>query len=491
MSKRILAIVLAFVMLLGTLLLTACNSTDEPPVTDDTTTAKKPDDTTKPVGGDEEKEPTREDASPETTENYTGRRYGILACDTTTFLEPSETMAQTLADVTIKRTMYIEDTYGIEFDMNAVYGHDDYTTLQASYLGGDQLYDLIMPHPTVNFTTIITSGMMQDLNDSTALGGHIDTTKLWWNQSNVETYTIDGRLFFCNSDAQLGIGSFIVMNKDRYDAAYPEEDIYDVIFDGKWTMQKVIDIATENYDKDAGEYGYTMHRGHVSGFYFSCGETLLKRTSDGGYELKFDVDKTENIAKKVYDLVIGDHALLDQWWNSTFLDCTAWKTFSSQDAMMIYMDIGAFGYMVATLDFQTVYTPLPKFDEKQEKYLSVAGGGCVGIPNDSKDLEFAAFILEVYNWYSYNYYRPVYIDSYLSALIAKNENDYKIFNMYLDNRYYDLGYILDSVGIESGKAIGLLTNVVVENLSTDVASYIEQYEDSCNTQFQEIISEIY
>lgn len=490
-AKRILAIVLAFVMLLGTLLLTACNSTSNDPVTDDTTTAKKPDDTTKPVGGGDEKVPAREDAEPTTDENYSGRTWNVLDAEGSDFFIPNGSKAQTIEDVVAKRTLYIEEKYDIEIVPYPYSGHSDYTTLQASYLGGDQLYDLILPHPTINFTPLITSGMLQDLNDSATLGGHIDTTKLYWQQGMVESYTINGRLFMCAGDATLGVGSFVVLNKAKYDATYPEEDIYDVVFDGKWTMQKVIDLATENYDEEAGEFGYSMHQGHVSEFYFSCGETLLKRTEDGGYELKYDVDRCEKIAEKVYNLVIGPQTHLDTWYNGTFLTTEAWKGFASQNIFMLYMDVGAFGNMVSTLDFSTAYLPTPKYDEAQENYLHVAGGGFMGIPNDAKDLPFAALMLETLNWYSYHNYRPVYIDSYLSALLAKNENDYKIFNMYLNNGVYDMGYILDSSGLESGRAVGMFKTVIIENLSYNVSSYIEEWEEACNTKFQETLQEIY
>lgn len=494
MPKRILAVVLTFVMLLGTLLLTACNSTDEPSVTDDTTTAQKPTDTTVPVGnGEEEKQPAREDEAPTADVDYTGRTFRILTLPDSSLFEPTQTDAQSIGDVITKRTLYMEETFGIEWDLEMVDGREDYSTLQASYLGGDQLYDAIVPHPTINLAPLMMSGMLQDLNDSSAFGGKLDTSKLWWNQSSVDAYNVNDRLFIAVCDLTLNKRGFsvVVLNKDKYDNVYQDEDIFDIVFDGHWTLQKMADVALENYDETTEEYGFALNSGHVRYFFYSCGETLLKRGEDGDLVHKYDVEKVSKIVDKVYNIVIGPQTLQDSWYNSSFPECNAWKSFSEGNTLMLYMDLGAFGHMIAAVDFQTAFLPLPKLDEAQDKYYTEAGNGNLAIPNDAKDLEFSAVMLESLNWHSYHYFRPVYFDSYLSVMVSKNENDYKVLEMLLNNSLYDLGEVLDSAGLEPGRATGMFKTVIIENLSKDVASYIEENEEACNEMFQEYLGEIY
>ena len=146
---------------------------------------------------------------------------------------------------------------------------------------------------------------------------------------------------------------------------------------------------------------------------------------------------------------------------------------------------------IAAVDFQTAYIPYPKLNESQEKYYSYGGTGFMGIPNDAKDLELCGLIMETANWYTYHKLRPIYFDSYLSVMVSKNENDYKIIEMVVNNGIFDFGEILDSSGLEQGTAVGMWVDVIVENLSTDVASYIEQWEDANNEKFQNFLKEIY
>ena len=491
-AKRILAIVLTFVMLMGTLLLTACNSTGDDPVKD-TTTAQKPSDTTKPVGGgDEEKQPTREDAEPTSDKNYSGRTVNILTLTGSSLLQGQENDVQSISDMLATRTLYIEEKYDIEMMLTCVDGREDMSTLQASYLGGDQLYDMIAPHPTINLAPLMQSGMLQDLNDSAAFGGYIDLTKLWWNQSQVEAFNVNDRLFIGSPDFNLnkrGV-SVLVMNKETWDNMYQDEDIYDVVFDGKWTLDKMIDVVNENYDETADEYGYVGSNG-IGGFYTGVGGTLLVKGEDGGWVHKYDVDLCSTLAEKLYAMLIGPQALLEQYYYSGFPTSNVWKAFSEGRGLLQAMDIDYFGKLLATLDFQTAYVPYPKLNEQQEKYLGGGGTGFMGIPNDAKDLEFCGLIMENVNWHTYHYFRPIYFDSYLSVMVSKNENDYKVIEMAVNNGVFDFGNILDNSGLEPGTAAGMWTEVIVNNLSTDVASYIEEHEEANNEKFQAILDEIY
>ena len=489
--KRILAIVLALVTVLGTLLLTACNSTDAPPATDDTTTAQKPTDTTLPVGGGEGDggEPVaKEDAAPTADEDYSGRKYTILTLLNTSTLAGQPDDSQQISDVIAKRTIYIEETFGVELVLKEVDGSLDYTTLEASYLGGDRSYEIVTPHPTINISAFMMSGMLQDLNDSAAFDGKLDITKLWWNQSQAENYAIDDELYLGVCDLTLNKRGFsvIVLNKEKYDSVYQDENVFDVVFDGNWTLQRLVDIAMENYNENTDEYGFSMHSGHVGSFFYSSGETLLTKDENDEWALIYDVDKNSEIAEKVFNLVIGPHTFLDQWWNSTFPTCEAWKKFTAEKSLMIYMDIGAFGHMIAALEFQTAFLPLPKLNAQQDTYYTTAGSGFVGIPNDVNDLVFSAVILESFNWHSYHYFRPVYFDSYLSVMVSKNEEDYRVLEMLLNNSIYDFGTLLDT----SGLATGMYKEVIVNGLSYDVASYIEQYQDFCNNIMQGVLDDI-
>lgn len=466
---------LSFVFLLGTLALFSCGKEEED--TDVTTVA---------TAGEEGEDRL---PAPE-VKDYGGKVFNILTLTGSSLLEGVDGDSEQISSALVERTLWCESTYNIDLQLSMVNDGNDYTAFQNSYLGGLREYDMIVPHPTKFLASMMSSGMMQDLGDC----AHIDLSKPWWNQSVVENYTIKDKLFFGVSDFNLNKRGFsvIIVNMERFGALF-DDDLYSVIDEGKWTVDRMKEyavIAAEPSDNPT-EAVYGLSVISVSGLYYAFGETLLKRNDAGDLELKWDVDRCSAIAEKIYGLVIGDHCLQDKYYNNTFVNSDTWAALSGGRLLMMSIDIGAHGHMLRNLDYETAYAPPPKYDEAQASYHQICGAGFVGIPNDAKDLEMSALILEALNWHSYYNFRPAYFDTYMSYIVSKNEHDYKVLEMVLDNTVYDLGFTLDSAGTTTGLALGMFDTVVCENLSTNVASYIETNEKAANNAFQNIIKDIY
>ena len=64
-----------------------------------------------------------------------------------------------------------------------------------------------------------------------------------------------------------------------------------------------------------------------------------------------------------------------------------------------------------------------------------------------------------------------------------------MLELVLDHTVYDLGYVLDSQGTQTGLALGLLDAVVMQG--EGVASYIQTNEKTANNNFQNIIKDLY
>ena len=473
--KRILSLAMALLMLLTSVLVIACakDGADEESATTVETTA--------PAGEEIFEAPPVED--------FDGRTCNILTLTGSSLLAGVESDSEAISNALVERTNWVQDTYNVKMQLSTVDDGNDYMALQNSYLGGLREYDMVVPHPTKFLASMMASGMMQDLGACE----EIDLTKPWWNQSQVENYNIQGKLFFGVSDFNLNKRGFsvVVINQDRFKSLF-DEDIYELVEEGKWTFdamkEYVIAAAEPSTDPEVAVYGLSIN-GSVSGFYYWAGETLLKRNDEGNLELKFDVDRCSDIAAKVMQIVTGDHCLKDNYYNNTFVNSTAWSSFSGGRILMMSIDLGAHGHMLRDISFETAYAPPAKFDESQESYTQICSAGFVGIPNDAKDLHFSALLLEALNWHSYYNFRPAYFDTYMSYIVSKNAKDYEMLELVLDHTVYDLGYVLDSQGTQTGLALGLLDAVVMQG--EGVASYIQTNEKTANNNFQNIIKDIY
>ncbi len=470
--RKHLALLLAAVLLFGSLAVAGCGKKPKQPSAE--TNAK-----TEQTAGEDDAPAVRR----------LGTDLNILTLNGSTLLEGGSTDSSIISEALERRRRYVEETYDVTLSLTTVADGNDYSALSESYMAGLRAYDMVVPHPTKFLSTMMTSGMMQDLNSLP----DIDTTKLWWNQSQVENFTVSGKLFFGVSDFNLNGRGFSVnvMNRQMFNSYFLGEDIYRIVFDGDWTLERMAEYAVAVSDPDNGVYGYAFNASGASGFFYGCGETLLKRNEQGNFEMKWNVEKCSSIAEKVFALVVGDQTFKDQWYNSNFPTSKAWTTFAGGKALILGMDIGAAGQLLADISFETAFLPAPKLNEEQAQYHAMCGAGFVGIPNDAANPQDSGLILEALGWHSYYNFRPVYFDRYMSYRVSKSADDYKVLELILDQTVYDLGFTLDSVGLGAGLALGMLKTVVIDNVSTDVVSYIRQNETYCNDQFQTILKEIY
>ncbi|MGM9684407.1 MAG: hypothetical protein ACI3XQ_12490 [Eubacteriales bacterium] len=413
----------------------------------------------------------------------------ILTLNGSTLLEGGENDTDVVSRAIHNRTTWIEENYGVDLELTLVPDGSDYSTMYNSYMGGLRTYDMLMPHCTKFISSFLTSGMLADLNEM----NYINTSKPWWNQSQVENFTVNGKLFFGTCDFTLNRRgtNTIVANRDKYANMNYGNSIYDVVLNGEWTMERMKTICVDAADEEKHEYGLAFNVNLCSLFYYSSGETLLKRGDDGKLVLKFDVRKCNDIAEKVYNILIGPQTLQDAWYNSSFASSEGWKAFSNGSALLLSMDITEFGHMIRQLDFNTAFLPYPKLEEGQKDYCSVSAVGIIGIPADAKDPDCSALILEACNIFSYNNFREVYFNNYLSYQLSRDERDYKILEMILDNTIYDLGYTLDLAGTTQGRGVGMLKSIVIDNLNYNASSYIKKYEEPLAKLFDETISKIY
>lgn len=418
------------------------------------------------------------------------REVIILALEGASLTKGSSTDPDMINEALIQRAKYVEETYDVTVVQNEVPDGQDYNSLMTSYSSGLHAYDLIAPHPTKFLVSMMTSGLLQDLRSL----DYFDFTQLWWNQSQIENFTINGKLFFGVCDFNLNKRGFstLLMNREMFGNYYPGQDPYDIVFNGEWTMEKMKEMVLSVYDdtSDNPIYGYIINENGGFGSFYECGETLLKPDEDGKLTFKYDLEKCSVIAKKLYDIVCGPQTLKVKWFNSSFATGDGWTTFASKRALIIEFDL-YFANLMKDLTFETVFLPGAKLDENQKNYRALCGTGFIGVPVDAPDADCSALILEVFNRYSYTNFRPVYFDSYLAYRISKDPRDRQVLQLILDNTVYDLGFNIDDNGATAGKASGMLRTVVYQNMSTNVASYIEQYEDTIRKEFEQTLSEIY
>ena len=280
LSKRLLALVLCFIMILA---VTGCKKDETPSGTDagnnaGSTATQAPaqtgdnkQDTTTPAPTEE---PTPE-PEPEPEYDFDGRVFRIGSYYDMTPDPNSGALEAALAD----RIAEVEEKYNctIEFvDLGGDYVAD-YVT---SVLAGDPIVDIGYVVTQKLLPSLIEGGIAYPLDTLSAL----DLSEYKWRGDVVEAGKYKGHSYaMLLKDPEIRYGIF--WNKTLFDQ-YGLPNLYDLVDNGEWTWEKFQEIAgSSNQDLDGdGEidiYGFNARENLAWCYLYSNGAYVAEKTDSG------------------------------------------------------------------------------------------------------------------------------------------------------------------------------------------------------------------
>ncbi len=390
---------------------------------------------------------------------------------------------QALTDAVKKRNDEIFNKYGVT--VKAVPVDDVAAELMDTVLAGDNLYDAAMPFMP-GAAKLAQENCLYDLNE---FGDYLHFEKEWWDQSANKSLSIGGKLYFTTGDITImpKIVSFaMTFNKSMLSKYFPDTDLYQMVRDGKWTMDKLMEMSrkvTSDSDGVAGmnyqdTWGLSSSHGDAAAFYIASGYNYVKKDANDLPIISFDEQASITHAKKILE----DLQVKDEWvfhCNTAGTD-DVWKTsldtfgqnralfrtsaFSAMKKLRAYDDVEDYGIV-----------PIPKANEKQDKYYTYCNAQyayAVVIPNslDQDSAEWSAYIIEAMAYGGRKHITPAYYETTLKSRDLRDaESEEMLDNYVFANIVYDLGVVYNYGGI-----LGMIGTTLMGNNSTNVNSSFEE-----------------
>ena len=151
----------------------------------------------------------------------------------------AEMNGQLINDAVFTRNQQIEELLDIRIAETKM--ENAHTVAKETLIAGDDQFDVVMPYIN-NTISLATQGLLMDLNTIPYLG----LEKPWWDQRANENMLIADKLFFSTGDiAILDNECTMVMffNKDMIEQ-YSLENPYELVKEHKWTIDKVGEMAS-------------------------------------------------------------------------------------------------------------------------------------------------------------------------------------------------------------------------------------------------------
>ena len=489
--KRLISTLILVSMLAS---LAACGDS---PSQGGTTTTTSDETTAEPIDNTHDANGFLLDSIPADT-NFGGKTFNILVREKiapTEFFVDEQT-GDIVDDALVKRNSKIEERIGVKLNyitMPGEWGDRDTFNgaIKQSVMASDGAYDLCAVLSN-QLATLTLDGLLTNLSTL----DYLDFEKPWWANGLLDELAVDGKLWFASGDASLGLinGMMCVFYNKKLCADYSVPDLYAMVNDGKWTIDKVVELTKDVYSDLDGDglksakdqFGFaTGSFNQLYGFLDSFNLPILQRDADG-YPSKyiFSSEKVVDAEQKLVSLFKDNNSFITGKKDEEAFD-TAFKegrvlfcTGEFKDTTT-YRDISAFDYGVI---------PFPKYDEAQEDYRTTARAtySSFCIPKTANDAQMSAAVLECFASESYRTVSPAYFETALKVKYSRDDETSQMFDLIKSS-------VTFSFATSFTMAIGDPQNTFkgkVATLDSNWASFMASWEPTSQTKLDTTLEKL-
>ncbi len=327
-----------------------------------------------------------------------------------------------LNDAVYKRNLHLEETYG--YKINVQYSVDATAAeLSSVIISDDDIYDAAFPMGR-SAATMALEGGLEDLNEVSYLNLDSDV----WSRMFNSKLSYNGRLYYAAGDISINSfeSQYVMMFNKTLAETYMLDDPYQLVRDGKWTLDvygKMCAAVADDLNGDSkmnvfDQWGLSaITNTNAIIFYYGTGEMLSDLGDDGVPELTLGSDRSLQAADAVAKLFEGAGTTL-----YVGEIANAQKIFEEGRALF-YSEVMYQTVLLRSSEVEFGVLPLPKLNEEQSQYFVYQNGWCISpvvIPKSASNAERSGFVLQTIAEASHDYVRPAYYDT---VLIGKNLRD--------------------------------------------------------------------
>lgn len=391
--------------------------------------------------------------------------------------------ADTMNDAVYDRTRYVEELLNVRIELIEQDLYSDTAAYLANLvLAGDDSIDASFIGAMYNVANI-RKGCYIDLNTVSKF----DFSKPWWNQNSMKYYEISGKLYMAHNEtsANLHDTMWVGFFNKKILEQLKLEDIYTVVRDGKWTIDRVneyIEEAADDIDGD-GTLGANDRWGLMTHNNASYG--LLHGSNERGVDIKDGVPYVRTVDDRMFDVIsairelFNSEGVMTNNKHESKFGYTCVEGFSNGHSLLLLECIGnAKTFRAMDADFGIV--PFPKYDEEQESYISYysPATNAFSIPKTTSDLSRTATVIENLSAYGYKLVRPAYYDIVLNGKTIRDEGSREMLDIIFSNIEGEMAFIYQW-GSYSSALMNVMTGTsdIVSTLDSNRSAVEKAIED--------------
>ena len=356
-----------------------------------------------------------------------------------------------LNDAVYRRNRAVEEKLNI--DIKEVRADDGSTVsfTKKSVTSGDCEYDCVMPR-MLHAAPLSSDGYLLAFDQLP----HINLANPWWDP-NLNGITIGGRLFFAMGDLMLmdKESLFVVMFNKNIAQNSGIENLYNLVRENKWTIDKFYSIAKETAKDLNGDgklglddvAGILSSRAGINFLHFGTGETIVKKDGDDYPYLTMNNERGIRAAEKIVAIfndtaatvIVEGTSGVSDWPN------TMNGMFQNDQGMFLHAQL-TYVQRNRVMESDFGILPSPKLDGTQPKYYTLINSiasACIAVPLTVKDRERTSVVLEALSAESKYTLIPAYYDITITNKMIRDEDSAEMLDIIFSSRLFDIGVVFN------------------------------------------------
>ena len=399
-----------------------------------------------------------------------------------------ELTGEAFNDAVYNRNRRIEDEYNLRLE--PVYGNNwdaAYKDISKDVLANDLRADVYFTHVFRDISPMVTGGYVRDWDAIP----NIDLEKPWWNQTSINNLSIANKIFLISGSVAIQDVILLAFNKGLIqDLAI--ESPYNLVRGGKWTLDKLNELASAAsfdlngdgvFDPKDDRYGLAFCIDwHSPALMYACNEISATLDKDGYPHVELITEKKIAAFEKIHGVL----------WEGN-------KThrYNGNPSAGIPIDSGRVlfhGYNLFSVEkylraseIEYGILPLPKYDEKQENYMTCSWTGMYTLPltiNEAK-FEMIGTVMESMAALGHTDVIPVYHGILLKEKISRDDDSRDMLDIILNNIVYDVGLVFEIGSSHPGNMIKLMfgnqEKIYVSEMEKSMEKILLDYDNLYNT----------
>lgn len=424
--------------------------------------------------------------------DYDGEDFSVLVASVPTRTPDdfkfSEDLGTQMDEAKYRRNQLMLDNYGVNIvsktDLHQ--NNQGYETIQKDHQSEENTYQLCVLSG-YDAAELALIGYLYDFKDLP----NVNTANTWWDQAAERDLSIAGSLFFTTGAISTVIDDYtycVIYNKDLYKAtAENAVDIYSLVNEGKWTLDKLSELSKYMKEDANGDdimdsrdrYGLMIWDNEMIASINAAGEKIATVQEDGLVKLTIMNDTVNEVVSKFVTMGNSDYCINFQ---HTSGGVQFYDIFTDNRAVFF---MSMFNEVSRFRDMMTDYgiLPNPKLTEEADYYAPISPwhSAFLCVPAIIEDEDAISNVIELLGYHSEKIITPAYYEKTLIGKYVRDDESVGMLDLIFNNRVYDVGHLY-----RIGTLQEHVTNLLRNNQPGGLSSMHETYSKVSNTDIREL-----